>query len=153
MTTVAARVAERFLSGETDEVMLVHSEFVSTLTQRPRFADHSRETFDSVLDTCERIARDKFAPFNRLVDTEEPRIDDDGRVVLPQATHDAWHAYAGSGMLAAAQSEDWGGMNLPYVVEAAHSFEVVELDGRRAARVRVTRVALPTEGDEGPQEA
>jgi len=33
---VAATVAERFLSGETDEVILVHSEFVSTLTQRPR---------------------------------------------------------------------------------------------------------------------
>ena len=33
---VAARVAERFLSGEADEVVLVHSEFVSTLTQRPR---------------------------------------------------------------------------------------------------------------------
>ena len=29
----------------------------------------------------------------------------------------------------------------------------VLLDGRRVARVRVTRVALPTEGDEGPQEA
>ena len=27
-----------------------------------RFADHSRETFDAVLDTCERIAREKFAP-------------------------------------------------------------------------------------------
>jgi alkylation response protein AidB-like acyl-CoA dehydrogenase len=90
-----------------------------SLSQRPRFAEHSRETFASVLDTCERIAGDKFAPFNRLVDTEEPRIDAQGRVVLPQATHDAWHAYAGSGMLAAAQSEDWGGMNLPYVVEAA----------------------------------
>ena len=23
-----------------------------SLTQRPRFADHSRETFDAVLDTC-----------------------------------------------------------------------------------------------------
>jgi alkylation response protein AidB-like acyl-CoA dehydrogenase len=90
-----------------------------SLSQRPRFAEHSRETFASVLDTCERIARDKFSPFNRLVDTEEPRIDAQGRVVLPQATHDAWHAYAGSGMLAAAQSEEWGGMNLPYVVEAA----------------------------------
>ena len=66
----------------------------------------------------ERIARDKFAPFNRLVDTEEPRFDGE-RVILPQATHDAWHAYAGSGLLAAAQSEEWGGMNLPYVVEAA----------------------------------
>jgi hypothetical protein len=37
-----------------------------------RFADHSRETFDAVLDTCERIAREKYAPFNRLVDTQEP---------------------------------------------------------------------------------
>jgi alkylation response protein AidB-like acyl-CoA dehydrogenase len=92
---------------------------VESLAGRARFAEHSRETFASVLDTCERIARDKFAPFNRLVDTEEPRIDAQGRVVLPQATHDAWQAYAGSGMLAAAQGEAWGGMNLPYVVEAA----------------------------------
>ena len=45
------------------------------LNARPRFADHSRETFDAVLDTCERIAREKYAPFNRLVDTEEPRFD------------------------------------------------------------------------------
>ncbi len=91
---------------------------VESLTSRPRFAEHSRETFAAVLDTCERIARDKFAPFNRLVDTEEPRFDGE-RVILPQATHDAWHAYAESGMLAAAQGEAWGGMNLPYVVEAA----------------------------------
>ncbi len=33
---VAGRVADRFLSGAADEVVLVHSEFVSTLTQRPR---------------------------------------------------------------------------------------------------------------------
>jgi alkylation response protein AidB-like acyl-CoA dehydrogenase len=91
---------------------------VESLAERARFAEHSRETFASVLDTCERIARDKFAPFNRLVDTEEPRVEG-GRVILPQATHDAWHAYAASGMLAAAQGEAWGGMNLPYVVEAA----------------------------------
>jgi alkylation response protein AidB-like acyl-CoA dehydrogenase len=92
---------------------------VESLAARPRFAEHSRETFGAVLDMCERIARDKYAPFNRLVDTEEPRIGADGRVVLPQATHDAWRAYAESGLLAAAQSEEWGGMNLPYVVEAA----------------------------------
>jgi len=89
-----------------------------SLTERARFAEHSRETFASVLDTCERIAREKFAPFNRLVDTEEPRVEGE-RVIVPQATHDAWRAYADSGLLAAAQTEDWGGMNLPYVVEAA----------------------------------
>jgi alkylation response protein AidB-like acyl-CoA dehydrogenase len=91
---------------------------VESLTTRPRFADHSRETFAQVLDTCERIARERFAPFNRLVDTEEPRFDGE-KVVLPQATHDAWAAYAGSGMLAAAQDYDIGGMQLPYTVEAA----------------------------------
>ena len=31
---------------------------VASLQQRERFADHSRETFDAVLDTCERIARE-----------------------------------------------------------------------------------------------
>ena len=94
-----------------------------SLTERPRFAEHSRETFDAVMDTCERIARERYAPFNRLVDTEEPRTETqaDGslRVVLPQATHDARAAYAESGMLAAAQDYEHGGMQLPYLVEAA----------------------------------
>ncbi|MBA4255190.1 MAG: acyl-CoA dehydrogenase [Polaromonas sp.] len=93
------------------------------LSQRQRFADHSRDTFDAVLDTCERIARDKYAPFNRLVDTQEPRTEvcPDGslRVVLPQATHDAQKAYADSGMLSAAQDYEVGGMQLPYTIEAA----------------------------------
>ena len=90
------------------------------LASRPRFADHSRETFDAVLDTCERIAREKFAPFNRLVDTEEPHFDGE-RVILPAATQAAWDAYAESGMLSAAQDHDIGGMQLPYVVESAAS--------------------------------
>jgi len=96
---------------------------VSQLITRKRFADHNRESFDAVFGTCERIARDKFAPFNRLVDTQEPRTEvlPDGklRVVLPQATFDAYRAYADSGMLGAAQSYELGGMQLPYVVEAA----------------------------------
>ena len=91
---------------------------VSSLQQRERFADHSRETFDAVLDTCERIAKEKYAPFNRLVDTEEPRFDGE-KVILPQATHDAQKAYAASGMLSASQDYDIGGMQLPYTVEAA----------------------------------
>ena len=95
---------------------------VEELCARPRFAEHSRATIDAVLDTCERLARAKFAPFNRLVDTEEPRFDGE-RVHLPQATHDALHAYAATGMLAASQDAEVGGMQLPCVVEkAANAF-------------------------------
>ncbi|MBB3292262.1 butyryl-CoA dehydrogenase [Mitsuaria sp. BK045] len=91
---------------------------VDRLSARERFSEHSRETFDAVLDTCEKIAREKFAPFNRLADTEEPRFDGE-RVHLPAATHEALAAYVGSGMLAAAQDYEHGGMQLPCVVEMA----------------------------------
>jgi len=95
---------------------------VEGLGQRARFADHSRETFDSVLDTCERIAREKFLPFNRLSDTQEPHFDGE-KVILPQASYDAAKAYVESGMLAAAQDYEIGGMQLPCVVEmAANTF-------------------------------
>jgi len=91
---------------------------VKALTQRERFADHRRDTFDQVLDLSERVAREKFAPFNRLADTQEPRFDGE-KVILPQATHNAWRAYAESGLLSAAQDYDIGGMQLPYTVELA----------------------------------
>ncbi len=103
---------------QTLEFLLYHWLDAASLNLRTRFADHSRETFDAVLDTCERIAREKYAPFNRLVDTEEPRFDGE-KVILPQATHEAQQAYAASGMLSAAQDYEVGGMQLPYTVEAA----------------------------------
>jgi len=99
---------------------------VASLLRRPRFAEHSIETFNSVLDTCERIAREKFAPFNRLSDTQEPQVvtgADGERVKLPEATHAALAAYVESGMLAAAQDHAVGGMQLPCVIEmAANAF-------------------------------
>jgi alkylation response protein AidB-like acyl-CoA dehydrogenase len=95
---------------------------VSSLLPRARFADHSPETFAQVLDTCERIAREKFAPFNRLSDTQEPHFDGE-RVHLPKETHAAMAAYVESGMLAAAQDYELGGMQLPCVIEmAANAF-------------------------------
>jgi butyryl-CoA dehydrogenase len=89
-----------------------------TLRARPRFSDHTRETFESVLDTCERIASEKFAPFNRRVDVDEPRMVD-GSVVLPECAYETARAYVESGMLAAAQDYDLGGMQLPATVELA----------------------------------
>jgi len=107
---------------QTTDFLLYDWLNVETLQQRTRFADHSRETFGSVLDTCEKIAREKFAPFNRIADTEEPWFDGE-KVHLPESSHAASRAYAESGMLAAAQDYEIGGMQLPCVVEmAANSF-------------------------------
>ncbi len=92
------------------------------LTGRSRFSDHSRETFEAVFDTCERIARERYAPFNRTLDIEEPRFDGE-KVILPKCSQEAYDAFAASGMLSAAQDYEIGGMQLPYTIEAAaHTF-------------------------------
>ena len=54
-----------------------------TLTQRERFSEHSRDTFDAVVETADRMARDLFAPHNSLVDKDEPRFVDGKVSMLP----------------------------------------------------------------------
>jgi len=91
---------------------------VEALTARPRFAAHSRETFDAVLATCERIATERFAPHAKKGDDEEPKLLD-GRVVLPSEVKGALAAFAEAGLVAAGVDEVHGGMQLPMAVEKA----------------------------------
>jgi len=95
---------------------------VQDLTSRDRYAAHSRETFDSVLDVSEKIALEQFKPLNRLTDDREPEYVN-GAVKLPDGVAEALKAYADSGLLAAGHDEDAGGMQLPYVIDmAANTF-------------------------------
>jgi butyryl-CoA dehydrogenase len=66
----------------------------------------------------QRLAAERFEPFNRLVDSDEPRFDGES-VHLNAATAEACRAYAESGMLAAVQDAEFGGMQLPCMVEMA----------------------------------
>ncbi|MCX7891534.1 MAG: acyl-CoA dehydrogenase [Burkholderiales bacterium] len=91
---------------------------VASLTRRARFADHSRETFDAALDTCERIATDLFAPHNRKADQNEPRFDGERVHLIPEVKQ-ALDAFGAAGLTAAAQDYEFGGMQLPVVVEKA----------------------------------
>ena len=50
-----------------------------SLTARPRYTDHSRETFDAAMNTSRQIATDLFAPHNKKSDANEPVVDADGQ--------------------------------------------------------------------------
>lgn len=89
-----------------------------SLTERERFTDHSRETFDAVCDTAERIAREQFASHNSLADKDEPRFED-GRVVMRPEVKTAVDAYAEAGFIAGRYDYDLGGMQLPETVMTA----------------------------------
>jgi butyryl-CoA dehydrogenase len=92
---------------------------VEQLTARSRYADHSREIFDDVLELAERIATEKFAPHNRKADIEEPHIGADGRVVLIPEVAEALAAFAEAGLVGAGLDAEVGGMQLPATVTAA----------------------------------
>ena len=91
---------------------------VCSLTQRERFAEHSRETIDAVLDLCEQMATRDFAPHNRRSDDEEPQFVD-GKVVMHDEVGKALKKFTDAGLIGAGMSHDVGGMQLPAVVTQA----------------------------------
>ena len=88
------------------------------LLRRPRFADHDRPTVDAVLDAAYELAAAQFAPNAALTDAAEPYLER-GKVVLPEETRAALHAYAAGGFLGAAFPQPLGGLGLPFIVSQA----------------------------------
>ena len=88
------------------------------LTNRERYAEHSRETFDAMLELSERIATEHFAPHNKLNDTNEPTFDGERVQIIPEVSA-ALKAFNDAGLLFGAVDAELGGMQLPVVVTQA----------------------------------
>ena len=91
---------------------------VEALLARPRYGGHSRESFDTMLNTCERIATELFATHAKASDEHEPRWNGE-RVELIPEIQVALRAFGEAGLVAAGHDSDIGGMQLPMVVEKA----------------------------------
>ena len=91
---------------------------VEALTSSPRYADHDRTVFDSVLDTAEAIARDHFAPHAAAADENEPRFDGSAVSIIPEVKK-ALDVYVDAGLMGATFDEDRGGLQLPITIGQA----------------------------------
>ena len=91
---------------------------VSSLTARERFAEHSRETFDAVLEVSAEVAAEHFAPHNALSDQNEPHFDGETVTIIPEVSA-ALKAFADAGLISAAMDADIGGVQVPRVVQQA----------------------------------
>jgi len=113
----------KILSRRDLEFMVYELLDVEKLTARPRYADHSRETFDAALDTCERMATELFEPHYKKNDQNEPHVVNDkdgvGRVHIIPEVKQALEAFCQAGLMAAGQDYGLGGMQLPAVVNSA----------------------------------
>lgn len=91
---------------------------VEKLTTLDRFTEHSRETFDGVLDLCEQLATRYFAPHNKLSDAEEPTFDGQAVTLIPEVKQ-AWDAFAAADLIAMGMDAELGGAQLPATVAQA----------------------------------
>jgi alkylation response protein AidB-like acyl-CoA dehydrogenase len=91
---------------------------VQRLCEYPRFAGHTRETFDAALDLAHRVAVERFLDHNRKSDLNEP-VMVDGKVRLIPEIAAGVAAYNEAGFCAALADEADGGMQLPFVVAQA----------------------------------
>jgi butyryl-CoA dehydrogenase len=109
----------RFLLSRADlDFQLYDWLDVESLVKRERFAEHSRETFDDVLDLCATIAAERFAPHNKLNDSHEPELVD-GRVRLNPEVQAAVDAVGEAGIVGAGMGAEVGGLQLPQVLQTA----------------------------------
>jgi alkylation response protein AidB-like acyl-CoA dehydrogenase len=108
----------KILSSRDLEFLLYDWLDAESLASRTRYAEHSRETFDAILTTSERIATDLFAPHNRKADLNEPAFDGE-RVTLIPEVKPALDAFAQAGLVAASFDESLGGLQLPSLIGKA----------------------------------
>jgi alkylation response protein AidB-like acyl-CoA dehydrogenase len=85
------------------------------LTELPAFAEHSRATFDLVLQTARRLAREVLFPAYRAMDVEPPALEG-GRVRVHPVMHSIYPRLVDLGLIAAARPAEVGGLELPIMV-------------------------------------
>ena len=112
---------ESLILNRRDLDFLLHEWLrVSDLTDRERFKEHSRETFDAILDVCTEVAAKHFAPHNRAADLDEPFVADDGEVHILPAIAPALDQYHATGLHTPADFDaDLGGLQVPSTVSCA----------------------------------
>ena len=80
-----------------------------------RYSEHNRETLQAALDLALKVAAEEFALHARLVDEEEPRFEN-GRVTMRPEVKKALDVLRDTGLMAAGQDFERGGMQLPAAV-------------------------------------
>ncbi|MFF8605636.1 acyl-CoA dehydrogenase [Streptomyces sp. NPDC015346] len=91
---------------------------LGSLLARPRFSAHDLDGIGELLRAASAVAAERFESANRIIDEHEP-VFDDGKVILPKETQEAWDAYVGLGMMLASHDEADGGMQLPRTADFA----------------------------------
>jgi len=105
------------LSERDLEFMLYELFDAESLTERERYSDHNRETFDAAIATSRAVAEKYFLPIRQKVDTNQPTFDGTRVEMIPEIKT-ALDAVVEAGLASPAADYELGGMQLPAIVSA-----------------------------------
>lgn len=111
-------MAAPILNTRDLEFMLYELFDAEGMTQRPRYADHSRETFNAAMETSRAVAEKYMLPIRQKVDTNEPTFDGKNVHMLPEIKT-AVQAVIDSGLSCMTADYELGGMQMPLIAANA----------------------------------
>lgn len=128
---------------------------LEALCERERFASHSREVFDAILETALQVATERFANHAAKLDLNEPTFDGERVHIIPEVK-EAIDAFAEAGFLAGPFPEEQGGLGLPYTISQSAMAMFYSANTATAAYPLLTMAAanlLATYGSDAQKEA
>lgn len=111
-------MAEKFISLRNLRFLLYEHLDTEALTTHPYFADHSRETFDMVLETAMRMGRGILFPALAEMDKKPPEFRE-GRVFVHPVVATLLKACGDGGWIGAQAPYDVGGQQIPHTIMTA----------------------------------
>ncbi|MBN2498686.1 MAG: acyl-CoA dehydrogenase [Deltaproteobacteria bacterium] len=88
---------------------------IENLFELERYSEFDREAIEMVIELMIKLATDKIAPLNTVMDREGLGFKD-GKVTTPTGYKDCYDSLCELGLIAPSHSTDYGGMGLPYVI-------------------------------------
>lgn len=114
-------MATQFYSKRNLQFLLYEVLEVQSLTKYPYFQDHSRETFDMILDSAEQISEKLLKPLLTEMDRKEPQLVN-GRIKIHEGMFPILKKFGEDGWINAGFSFDEGGQQFPSTVLSSAAF-------------------------------
>jgi butyryl-CoA dehydrogenase len=108
-------MAEKFISLRNIQFLLYEVFDSTALTKYPYFEDHSKETFDMVIETAMRMGKDLLYPYLSEMDKKPPEFKD-GKVFVHPLAAQVMKACGAGGWIGAQASYEHGGQQIPNMI-------------------------------------
>jgi alkylation response protein AidB-like acyl-CoA dehydrogenase len=142
---------EKVVSKRNIRFLLYEVFGVEELTKYDYFADHSRETFDMIIDTAHKLGMEFMYPVFQEMDANPPQYVD-GIVKTHPIVKTTMRDFGRDGWINAPMAYEYGGQQIPQVIQNVVQFIFTASNYSLGAYVSLTRGAADLIVHHGSQE-